>query len=80
MSDSAQTGIQREFAALEVPALVTNEASVIVAVTPNLVDILGYDDASALLGRRLLVVVPARFHQAYIAGTTLHATTVELSC
>lgn len=74
VSYSAQTGIQREFAALKVPALVTNEASVIVAVTPNLVDILGYDDASALLGRRLLVVVPARFHQAHIAGTTLHAT------
>lgn len=72
--DAAQSGIQRELAALEVPSLATNEASVIVAVTPSLTDILGYDDASALLGRRLLVVIPARFHQAHIAGTTLHAT------
>lgn len=73
-SDSAQTGIQRQFETSDAPMLVTNEASVIVAVTPNLVAMLGYDDASALVGRRLLVVVPARFHQAHIAGTTLHAT------
>jgi PAS domain S-box-containing protein len=72
--DAAQRGIQREFAALEVASLATNEASVIVAVTPSLLEILGYDDPSALVGRRLLVVIPARFHQAHIAGTTLHAT------
>ena len=72
--DSTPTRIQRELAASEVPTLVTNDASVIVAVTPSLVHLLGYDDAAALLGRRLLVVIPARLHQAHIAGTTLHAT------
>jgi hypothetical protein len=74
VSDPAQTRIQREFAAVDVPALVTNDASVILAVTPSLVDVLGYENASALVGRRLLVVVPSRFHQAHIAGTTFHAT------
>ena len=36
--------------------------------------LLGYQHADELLGRRVIVVVPARFHQAHIAGTTLHAT------
>lgn len=72
--DVVQTDIQRELAASEVPALATNDESVIVAVTPSLLDVLGYDEQAALLGRRILVVVPPRFHQAHIAGTTLHAT------
>jgi hypothetical protein len=38
------------------------------------VEHLGYAREDDLLGRRILVVVPARFHQAHIAGTTLHAT------
>src|SRR3954449_12199211 len=37
-------------------------------------DLLGYQHEGELLGRRVIVVVPARFHQAHIAGTTLHAT------
>jgi PAS domain S-box-containing protein len=57
-----------------VPLVATSDASVIVAVSAPLVEFLGYGDESELLGRRILVVVPQRFHQAHIAGTTLHAT------
>lgn len=64
----------RELAGADLPMLATNEASVIIAVTASLVEFLGYHSEADLLGRRILVVVPARFHQAHIAGTTLNAT------
>ena len=69
-----QTSAARELARSDEPLIATDEASVIVAVTPPVVAFLGYDDESELLGRRILVVVPTRFHQAHIAGTTLHVT------
>lgn len=56
------------------PIIVTDGKSVIVAVSPLVVAFLGYRRESDLLGRRILVVVPTRFHQAHIAGTTLHVT------
>lgn len=56
------------------PLLATDEASVIVAASPTAVQLLGYKQASDLLGRRVIVVVPARYHQAHIAGTTLNST------
>lgn len=58
----------------EEPLLATDGASIIVAASPAAVRLLGYERAGDLLGRRVLVVVPARFHQAHIAGTTLNAT------
>jgi hypothetical protein len=33
---------------------------------------LGYPDATALVGRRLLALIPRRLHQAHLAGFTLH--------
>jgi PAS domain S-box-containing protein len=54
--------------------LVTNAASIIVAVSPPALRLLGYTHPSELVGRRILVVVPPRYHQAHIAGTTLNAT------
>ena len=63
-----------QLAAVATPLLATDEASIIVAVSPAACDLLGYADAGELLGRRVVVVVPTRFHQAHIAGTTLHAT------
>jgi PAS domain S-box-containing protein len=54
--------------------IATDDTSVIVAVTPSVIAFLGYAAESDLLGRRILAVVPARFHQAHIAGTTLHVT------
>jgi PAS domain S-box-containing protein len=59
---------------VEEPLLATDEASVIVAASPAALDLLGYRHAEDLLGRRVLVVIPARYHQAHIAGTTLNAT------
>ena len=54
--------------------IVTNATSVIVAVSPAALGVLGYQQSSDLVGRRVLVVVPSRYHQAHIAGTTLNAT------
>jgi PAS domain-containing protein len=62
------------FAQAEDATLVTNAASVIVAASPRAVHLLGYADSTELVGRRILVVVPQRYHQAHIAGTTLNAT------
>lgn len=67
----------QEYAALTDAAehvLVSDEASVIVAVSPSVARFLGYDHTDDLLGRRTIAVIPARYHQAHIAGTTLHAT------
>ena len=54
--------------------LATDENSVVVAVSPSALRVLGYDSADDLLGRRVIAVVPDRFCQAHVAGTTLHAT------
>lgn len=72
--DPARGLVRRELAGSEETLIATNDASVIVAVTPSMVELLGYVDESDLLGRRVLVVIPERFHQAHIAGTTLHVT------
>lgn len=56
-------------------AVVTaNSGGIIVAATPRAVEILGYGEPAELVGRRVLVVVPERYHQAHVAGTTLNAT------
>jgi PAS domain S-box-containing protein len=35
-------------------------------------DLLGYSDPERLLGRRLVAIIPPRYHQAHLAGFTLH--------
>jgi PAS domain S-box-containing protein len=54
--------------------IVTDDASVILRVTAPVLEALGYARESDLLGRRIVAVVPERFHQAHVAGTALHAT------
>lgn len=71
---AALTATYAHLADVEGPLLATDEASIIVAASPAAVELLGYDRADELLGRRVIVVVPSRFHQAHIAGTTFHAT------
>lgn len=66
--------VYRELAEGDEAILATDPASIIVAVSPAVVDFLGYESESDLLGRRIIVVVPQRYHQAHIAGTTLNAT------
>ena len=51
-----------------------DDANRVVAVSPAALALLGYDDADELLGRRLLQIVPERYHQAHVAGFTLHLT------
>lgn len=50
------------------------EAGVIFAVSPSALRRLGYADVSELVGRRIIAIVPPRYHQAHIAGITLHLT------
>lgn len=71
---AALKGTYSTLSEVDEPLLATDEASIIVAASPSALDLLGYGEANELLGRRVIVVVPARFHQAHIAGTTLHAT------
>jgi PAS domain S-box-containing protein len=69
--------LERRYAAIAggpEAVLATNTASVIVAVSPAALQLLGYSSPADLVGRRILVVVPTRYHQAHIAGTTLNAT------
>ena len=75
LADQAHlTSTYAELAAVDEPLMTTDEASIIVAASPSALELLGYEHAEELIGRRVLVVVPARFHQAHIAGTTLNAT------
>jgi PAS domain S-box-containing protein len=46
----------------------------IVAISPSALEMLGYDDAAPLMGQRLLSIIPWRFHQAHLAGFTMHLT------
>lgn len=63
-----------ELANVHEPLLATDEASVIVAASPTALEMLGYRSQDELVGQRVLVVVPERFRQAHIAGTTMNAT------
>jgi PAS domain S-box-containing protein len=45
----------------------------IVAISASALEMLGYDAAS-LIGQRLLAIIPWRFHQAHLAGFTMHLT------
>ncbi|KAA1426600.1 PAS domain S-box protein [Nocardioides antri] len=74
IGDEMLTRSHRELASSTEPLIATDERYVIVAATPSVVRFLGYQDESELLGRRILVVIPERYHQAHIAGTTFHAT------
>ena len=52
--------------------LVADERLDIVGISAEVAAFLGYDDPSLLVGRRVLAIVPPRFHQAHVAGTTMH--------
>ena len=49
-----------------------DDANLIIAASPSALEALGYDDAAALIGQRLISIIPLRYHQAHIAGFTLH--------
>ncbi len=62
----------REVTESATPILAADDANRIVAVSPSALELLGYDDPSVLVGRRLVSIIPERFHQAHVAGFTLH--------
>lgn len=53
--------------------LAADDAGHVVAASQAALALLGYAD-DQLIGQRLLLVVPARYHQAHIAGLTQHVT------
>jgi len=70
-------GIEEERDAIRLSAralLATDEASVIVAASASALAFLGYPPGRGLEGQRIIRIVPGRYHQAHIAGTTLHMT------
>lgn len=52
--------------------LAADDANLIIAASPATLAALGYDDLARLVGKRLLSIIPLRYHQAHIAGFTLH--------
>lgn len=52
--------------------LAADDTDQIVAASPSALALLGYADSSTLEGKRLISLIPTRFHQAHIAGFTLH--------
>lgn len=72
--DTPRSQVYRDLSESDESFIATDETSIIVAVSPSVVEFLGYEREADLLGQRILAVVPERFHQAHIAGTTLHVT------
>ncbi|HEU5038371.1 MAG TPA: PAS domain S-box protein [Nocardioides sp.] len=54
--------------------IAADEQNRIVAASAAAVDLLGHQDPAELIGRRLVHIIPPRFHQAHLAGFTLHLT------
>ena len=54
--------------------LAVDDANRVVAISAGALALLGYDVAGDLVGQRLLQIVPERYHQAHVAGFTLHLT------
>lgn len=52
--------------------IVADDANLILAVSRPALEILGYDDPSELVGRRLIAIIPERFRQAHVAGFTMY--------
>lgn len=52
--------------------IAADDTNRIIALSSSARDMLGYDDANELLHHRLLEVIPARFHQAHLAGFTMN--------
>lgn len=52
--------------------LVADDASRILAVSKPALALLGHEVADQVVGRRLVTIIPERFHQAHVAGFTLH--------
>lgn len=56
------------------PIIVADDANRIITISPVLADALGWS-ASALAGRRLVALIPARLREAHVAGFTRYLAT-----
>jgi PAS domain S-box-containing protein len=54
------------------PLIAADDNDQILAVSQPACDLLGYQHPDQLLGRRLIAIIPPRYHQAHLAGFTLH--------
>ena len=54
--------------------IAADDSDRIVAISAPALEMLGYDDPEQLIGQRLLSIIPWRFHQAHLAGFTMHLT------
>jgi PAS domain S-box-containing protein len=52
--------------------LAADDTNRILAISRPAIDLLGFDEPEDLIGQRLLSIIPERYHQAHIAGFTLH--------
>lgn len=52
--------------------LAADDTNQVVAASRPALTLLGYDGPHQLIGSRLICIIPARYHQAHIAGFTLH--------
>ncbi|MGI8900863.1 MAG: PAS domain S-box protein [Nocardioides sp.] len=71
------TPVESDWAVEDVTSAVTgriaaDQTNRILAVSPAALALLGYDDASELVGQRLVTIVPDRYRQAHIAGFTMY--------
>ena len=55
--------------------IAADDTNKIVAISEPALKVLGYTDPAELIGRRLVTIIPERFHQAHLAGFTLHLST-----
>jgi PAS domain S-box-containing protein len=54
--------------------IAVDDANRIVAVSPRLLDVLGWS-RDELVGRRVVAIVPTRFREAHVAGFSRHVST-----
>lgn len=66
----AEARIDRSASAM----VAADENNRIVAASGPALELLGYQSPDDLIGQRLLRIIPPRFHQAHLAGFTLHLT------
>ena len=52
--------------------IAADQASQILALSPEAARILGYDDVTELLGQRIVSIIPERYRQAHVAGFTMY--------
>ena len=52
--------------------IAADTTSRIIAISRTATEILGYDDPTELVGRRIVTIIPERYRQAHVAGFTMY--------